>query len=351
MSFRDNLLHLRAAHNMTQEQLAVQLGVSRQSVTKWESERSYPEMDKLLKLCQIFDCTLDELVQGDLTDRAATPSVASAPGTPPADVFGYDEEMRRFAGRISGGVMAIILGVAASVVMFSMAEPGTMPFATLPENLAAMLGVLCVFIGVACGLALIVPAGLARSQFVRAHPYLEDFYTVEQKAQARTTFTYELIVGVVCVFAGICVTIFFADGPYEEAVGIPIMLACIAVGVRFIIHGGMTLARVNIAQYNRTAAEVLEAEEIAHAPIPPERKSEMLASHREDKRIGAVCGVIMIVATIIGLLMLFVPIAQGGDLDYTNGPLALFWLPWPIGGLCCGVATLLIKGFGSSDRD
>lgn len=48
MSFRDNLIHLRAANNMTQEQLAVLLGVSRQAVTKWESEKSYPEMDKLL---------------------------------------------------------------------------------------------------------------------------------------------------------------------------------------------------------------------------------------------------------------------------------------------------------------
>lgn len=47
---------------MTQEQLALMLGVSRQSVTKWEAEKSYPEMDKLLKLCQIFDVTLDDLV-------------------------------------------------------------------------------------------------------------------------------------------------------------------------------------------------------------------------------------------------------------------------------------------------
>ena len=62
MSFRDNLQHLRATRNMTQEQLAMMVGVSRQSVTKWESGRSYPEMDKLMKLCQIFDCTLDELV-------------------------------------------------------------------------------------------------------------------------------------------------------------------------------------------------------------------------------------------------------------------------------------------------
>lgn len=47
MSFRDNLQYLRATRNMTQEQLAMLLGVSRQSVTKWEAEKSYPEMDKL----------------------------------------------------------------------------------------------------------------------------------------------------------------------------------------------------------------------------------------------------------------------------------------------------------------
>ena len=70
MSFRDNLQYLRATHSMTQEQLAMMVGVSRQSVTKWEAERAYPEMDKLLKLCQIFDCTLDDLVTGDLTARS-----------------------------------------------------------------------------------------------------------------------------------------------------------------------------------------------------------------------------------------------------------------------------------------
>lgn len=70
MSFRENLQHLRATRGMSQEQLAMLVGVSRQSVTKWESEKSYPEMDKLLKLCQIFECTLDDLVTGDWTDRA-----------------------------------------------------------------------------------------------------------------------------------------------------------------------------------------------------------------------------------------------------------------------------------------
>lgn len=69
MSFRDNLQHLCATRNMTQEQLAMLLGVSRQSVSKWEAERAYPEMDKLLKICDLFDCSLDDFGLGrpDLT--------------------------------------------------------------------------------------------------------------------------------------------------------------------------------------------------------------------------------------------------------------------------------------------
>ena len=63
---------------MTQEQLALMLGVSVQSVTKWEAEKSYPEMDKLLKLCQIFDVTLDDLVQGRSDDQRAHGRCASA---------------------------------------------------------------------------------------------------------------------------------------------------------------------------------------------------------------------------------------------------------------------------------
>ena len=74
MSFRDNLQALRAERNMTQEQVAMLLGVSRQSVTKWEAAKSYPEMDKLLKICQIFECSLDDLVTGDVAALAGNAS-------------------------------------------------------------------------------------------------------------------------------------------------------------------------------------------------------------------------------------------------------------------------------------
>ncbi len=88
MSFRDNLQHLRDTRNMTQSELAMLVGVSRQSVAKWEAEKSYPEMDKLLKLCDLFECTLDDLVRGDLTGRAPDPTRSlpedARPSTPAA---------------------------------------------------------------------------------------------------------------------------------------------------------------------------------------------------------------------------------------------------------------------------
>lgn len=62
MKFCDKLLSLRKKNNLSQEQLADKLGVSRQAVSKWESNQSVPDMEKIMKLCEILDCSLDELV-------------------------------------------------------------------------------------------------------------------------------------------------------------------------------------------------------------------------------------------------------------------------------------------------
>lgn len=67
MSFGQNLQFLRKMGNkMTQEELAEKLGVSRQTVSKWELDAVYPEMDKVIELCNLFSCTMDELVREDM---------------------------------------------------------------------------------------------------------------------------------------------------------------------------------------------------------------------------------------------------------------------------------------------
>lgn len=67
MSFGQNLQYLRKMRNrMTQEELAEKIWVSRQTISKWELDMGYPEMDKIIELCNLFSCTMDELIRGDL---------------------------------------------------------------------------------------------------------------------------------------------------------------------------------------------------------------------------------------------------------------------------------------------
>ena len=67
MSFGKNLQVLRQMRKMTQEDLAEKMCVSRQTISKWELDMVYPEMEKALELCRLFSCTMDELVREDMS--------------------------------------------------------------------------------------------------------------------------------------------------------------------------------------------------------------------------------------------------------------------------------------------
>ena len=68
MKFGDKLILLRKKNGLSQEELAEKLGVSRQSVSKWESNNTYPETDKIIQICNIFDCSMDDLINDKVTD-------------------------------------------------------------------------------------------------------------------------------------------------------------------------------------------------------------------------------------------------------------------------------------------
>lgn len=68
MKFGENLQSLRKQKRMSQEQLAEKVGVSRQSISKWERGESYPTMNNIMTLCDIFHCKLNDLVHEDITD-------------------------------------------------------------------------------------------------------------------------------------------------------------------------------------------------------------------------------------------------------------------------------------------
>lgn len=315
MSFRENMQHLRATRNMTQEQLAMLLGVSRQSVSKWEAERACPEMDKLLRMCALFECTLDELVCGDLTGRAAA-EASSVPAGKPQDVTGYDQAMRTFAWKLPLGIAVVILGAALALLL---SDPALMPSLEV-RNFATVL----VFVGAAAGLALILPASFERSAFRKAHPFVGDFYTADQKTQARATLSTGLVAGIALILAGMAATIVLqADVWLASAV----FFLCAAVGVFVIVRSCLLGSRCNLTRYNRRSLGGMSEEQIEAMC------DDGLAERaRRAKRESGTCAAVMCAATAVGLVLAFTPAAP------------LFLLAWPVGGIVCAA----IKAFRSS---
>ena len=69
MTLGEKLSKLRKEYNYTQEQLADILGVTRQSISKWESDIAYPETEKLIKMGKLFECSMDYLLNDDITEK------------------------------------------------------------------------------------------------------------------------------------------------------------------------------------------------------------------------------------------------------------------------------------------
>jgi len=342
MSFRDNLQHLRATRNMTQEQLAMLLGVSRQSVSKWEAERAYPEMDKLLKICSLFDCSLDDLVSGDLTARPADAARSIPVGTTPADVTGYDDAMRRFANRLPAGIALCILGLALAALL-----EGACPFAGVdPDAFSAA----ALFIGIGAGLAFIIPASIERGAFQKAHPFVEDFYTVEQKETARKTLSTGLVVGIGIVLAAIVALVFLAGDSETSTASVEILgsqtvpgltfstggaqawggfvfFMLVAAGVWIIVRSALLYGRCDLPAYNHDSLVNMDDAQI-DALDDPALQQRARNAKSEDGVYGAIMGI----ATALGLVLLFVPAFHAA---------AWFWVVWPVGGVLCGAVAAL----------
>ena len=124
MAFNENLQNLRKMKGMSQEQLAEQLGVSRQAISKYESGNGYPETEKLIAICEIFDCSMDVLIKGKIT----------------ADSTGekkkYENLQNKFSKGIALGVGIILLGVTILLGFAGVANAATT--AALEERYAIM---------------------------------------------------------------------------------------------------------------------------------------------------------------------------------------------------------------------
>ncbi len=141
MSVGEKLYKLRRENEYTQEQLAEILGVSRQAVSKWESDITYPETDKLIKLAELYDCSLDYLLKdGDKTSPVKKFKIND---------FYFERKSKREInglplwhinigwGRCAKGIFAIGLA-AKGIVSLGVLSVGLLSFGVLSVGLLAL---------------------------------------------------------------------------------------------------------------------------------------------------------------------------------------------------------------------
>ena len=102
MTIGERLLKLRKEKNISQEELANELDVSRQTISKWETDQSQPDFDKIIPLCEYFGITSDELLTGNTNIKEAK----------------QENVKSSFARNVSIAVMMYIFGVIA-IILFA----------------------------------------------------------------------------------------------------------------------------------------------------------------------------------------------------------------------------------------
>jgi succinate dehydrogenase/fumarate reductase cytochrome b subunit len=190
-------------------------------------------------------------------------------------------------------------------------------------------------LGVVTGLALIIPASMGHSEFRRRHPYVEDFYTDDDRLRSSRNLAIAVVVGIGLILVGVAQII-----TSEQLLGLDdgwpvgILLFCVALAVSLFIYFGIRHGHMDIAGYNREASE--EA-------VKRDEENDFYG-----KITGSVCGIIMLVATIVGLWMLFTGTPGADGAARVAG--VPFWIPWPIGGVLCGVVGIVGNILRANDQ-
>ena len=145
MTLGENIVRLRTQKNWSQGDLADALEISRQSVSKWETDASIPELDKLLKLSELFGVTLDELVRGEDVPKTEPVPASFAPQATPER-----EKRRTIAG-------TVLLCTGAVILIFCLLLAGDLLAGLLFASPFFICGIICFSVkrrvGLCCGWA------------------------------------------------------------------------------------------------------------------------------------------------------------------------------------------------------
>ena len=324
MILADKIIDLRKKSGWSQEELAEKLDVSRQSISKWEGAQSIPDMNKILKLSEVFGVSTDYL----LKDELAIPEGA---GSVPVDTeseeirvsmeeaVSFLEHRNLSSSRVSLGVMLCIFSPVLLILLAGMQESGLV---RLKERQVTGIGVTVLFLLVGAAVGLFVLTGIRGNRYEYFEKeaidteYGVDGLARDKREKYRPTFTRCLTIGIVmCVMAVIPLFIAMSvfdnknDMPYVASVAV--MLIIIGVGVMLIVRSSIIWGGLNML--------------LEEGDYTRKRKEE-------ERKNGPIAAIYWCVAIAVYLAYSFI-----------TGRWDISWIVWPVAGALYGAIEVIMR--------
>lgn len=326
MILADKIVSLRKKAGWSQEELAEQLGVTRQSVSKWEGAQSVPDMDKVVQMSRLFGVTTDYLLKDEIEEQAAA-LVEESPlrRVTMGQAADYLARRRAAAPKVAFAVLLCIVSPVTLLLLAAMSEVQRFP---ISGNAAAGIGlcVLLVLLAVAVSIFLRADADVRDYRFLKEEPFETEYGVTgmvrqRQREYADTRTRYTTIGAVLYVlaaaplFAAVCVD--GSDLLYVGAVGV--LLVLVGIGCLFLVSAGV---------YSSAMERLLEEGDYARGQ----------KKHR--RVLGTVSTIYWLAATAVFLIYTYGP-SGNGQPQYS-------WIIWAVAGVLyaavMGVVRLLLRG-------
>lgn len=256
MILADKIILERKKNGWSQEELAEQLGVSRQAVSKWEGAQAVPDLQRILQMSRLFGVSTDYLMKdeiqaGEDTPEGAAGSMQDAPGARRVGMDEANEFLRikqKTAPQIAFATLLCILSPIALFLLGVCAEQKMLP---LSENAAAGIGMV-VLLGIVAGAcAIFISCGMKTKPYeFLEKEIIETEYGVtgmvlERKRRYEATYTRYNIAGTLICICGVMllfVSVIFSEQEFVLVLFLCLMLVAEGVGVCFFILAGITQA-------------------------------------------------------------------------------------------------------------
>ncbi len=250
MILADKIIDLRKKNGWSQEELAEQLGVSRQTVSKWEGAQSVPDMGRVVQMSTLFGVSTDYLLKDDM--ELPEPTAGAQPEAPERSV--NMEEANEFLRVKAVNARCVALGVLlcalSPVCLILLGGAQSYGLLGLSEAQTTGLGLAVLLLMVGGAVALFVTSA------VRVSPYawleeesVDTLYGVdgmvkERREQYRPRFTLQLTLGIVlCVLSAVpiflSVMLYGEQEGFAHVLSVALTLALVAVGVWLIVRSSM----------------------------------------------------------------------------------------------------------------